>query len=778
MPRWSAPRPLQVALATAVVAAFLYPGALFRGEAFFERDLHLDWYPRMAALGHALSLGAWPLWEPGLGFGQPLLADPSVQVLYPVTWLVLALPWGVAYTAFVMVHLFVAGLGAARLAARLGAGSLGSWTSGLGLVLSGPVQSALNLWHHFAGMAWMPWVLLAVDHTVRRPSIGATVALGVAFGLQVLAGSADVCAMTLALSIVLAAARLAAGRGRRGRILPALASCGAALALAAALSSPLWWAAAEVVSRSPRRALPVDVRQAYSVPAMGLVRLVAPLDPARVPFDPDVWSRLYDRPGYPLLWSTYLGLPVLGLGCLAFLDRRRRARAVLLACVLLGAVALAMGPHGALYRPLSELVPGLRTLRYPSKALIIASLASSLLAGLGVRALAGAGRGRAVVAALVLLGSAAGVQAARQFQATVGWTPFLAVAFALVLSLLGRRLRAGLAAFVLVSLAVVDLLAAHLALNATAPVGLLLEPPAVVALVRRDDGQRIHVWDYHTQPGVSQQLLGRRDPYRLGVQAPAALDPRVWEVAAQRQVLVPPTATFFGLETSYDFDNRGLYPRDLNDLSFFLRRVEGVPLVQTRLLQLGAVSRVIALHTRGLEALRLEHELPNLVGDPLRVFAVPDPLPRAHLVARTRVADKGDAIGVLLDPGFDPRIEAIVAWGVALTSDAPFAGSVSWLERRPDRQRLETQAPRPALLVLADAYDPGWRVSVDGAAAELVRANLAFRAVTVPAGRHVVELLYRPRAVVASLGVALVAGLVTVALLFVSRRSGRKRSSA
>ena len=74
--------------------------------------------------------GAWPLWEPGLGFGQPLLADPSVQVLYPVTWLALALPWGLAYTGFVLVHLLVAGLGAARLAARLGAGRAGSWTAG------------------------------------------------------------------------------------------------------------------------------------------------------------------------------------------------------------------------------------------------------------------------------------------------------------------------------------------------------------------------------------------------------------------------------------------------------------------------------------------------------------------------------------------------------------------------------------------------------------------------------------------------------------------------
>ena len=193
-----------VALATLAFAVLLYPGALLRGEAFFERDLHLDWYPRLAALGRALGEGAWPLWEPGLGFGQPLLADPSVQVLYPVTWLALALPWSAAYTAFVLVHLLVAGLGAERLAARLGAGRLGAWTAALAFVLSGPLQSALNLWHHFAGTAWMPWVLLAFDTALRRPSLAATLGLAAALALQILAGSADLCAMTLALALALA----------------------------------------------------------------------------------------------------------------------------------------------------------------------------------------------------------------------------------------------------------------------------------------------------------------------------------------------------------------------------------------------------------------------------------------------------------------------------------------------------------------------------------------------------------------------------------------------
>ena len=771
MPSSRASGPPVVALATLALAVLLYPGALLRGEAFFERDLHLDWYPRLAALGRGLGAGAWPLWEPGLGFGQPLLADPSVQVLYPVTWLSLSLPWGLAYTGFVLVHLFVAGLGSARLAARLGAGRAGSWTAALAFVLSGPVQSALNLWHHFAGTAWMPWVLIAVDTAVRRPSVGSTLALAVALALQILAGSADLSAMTLVLALVLAAARLAGARRFRVSFRPALASLVAALTLAAALTCALWWPAAELVSRSARRALPEEVRTAWSVPAPGLARLVAPLDPARVPFEPGRWTRLYDRPAHPLFFSLYLGLPVLGLAALGLLDRNRRGRASALAAVAILAVAFAMGPHGPLYGPLAELVPALRIFRYPSKALLVASLAVALLAGLGVRALGRAAPARHAVAAVVVLGSGGIALLTSWLQAEIGWSPFLGLLFAVVLALYGVRVRAGLATGLVASILVADLLAAHRDLNATAPAALLAEPPPVIDALGADGGQRVHVWDYHTLPGTAESTLGRRDPYPPAA-GRAGIDPRVLAFAAQRQVLVPPTATFFGLETSYDLDNRGLYPRDQNDLSFFLRRVEGTP-VHTRLLRLGAVAKVVALHERGLEELRLERRLPSLVGDAIRVFAVPDPQPRAFLVGRTRVADGEAAFSALLDPAFDPRVEAIVAEGAPLGGAPGLEGSVRWLGRRADRQRLETTSARPALLVLADAYDPGWRASVDGARTTLLRANVAFRAVLVPEGRHVIELVYRPRAVVVGLAVSC-AALAVAAALFVAGRGFRR----
>jgi hypothetical protein len=85
----SAPGGWPVHLALCVL---LLPRAALLGEALFDRDLHLDWYPRARMLAATARSGFLPLWDLSIGFGQPLLGDPSAQVLYPTTWLAFLLP--------------------------------------------------------------------------------------------------------------------------------------------------------------------------------------------------------------------------------------------------------------------------------------------------------------------------------------------------------------------------------------------------------------------------------------------------------------------------------------------------------------------------------------------------------------------------------------------------------------------------------------------------------------------------------------------------------------
>jgi uncharacterized membrane protein YfhO len=58
---------------------------------------------------------------------------------------------------------------------------------------------------------------------------------------------------------------------------------------------------------------------------------------------------------------------------------------------------------------------------------------------------------------------------------------------------------------------------------------------------------------------------------------------------------------------------------------------------------------------------------------------------------------------------------------------------------------LEAEMEGAGHVLMLDAWDPGWRASVDGEPVPMLRADVAFRAVQVPAGRHRVSLVYRPR---------------------------------
>ncbi|MFL5041873.1 MAG: hypothetical protein ACJ8D0_18905, partial [Xanthobacteraceae bacterium] len=57
---------------------------------------------------------------------------------------------------------------------------------------------------------------------------------------------------------------------------------------------------------------------------------------------------------------------------------------------------------------------------------------------------------------------------------------------------------------------------------------------------------------------------------------------------------------------------------------------------------------------------------------------------------------------------------------------------------------VEVEAPAGGILVLNDVWHPWWRARLDGAAADILKANVIFRAVVVPPGTHTVRFTFRP----------------------------------
>jgi uncharacterized membrane protein YfhO len=103
---------------------------------------------------------------------------------------------------------------------------------------------------------------------------------------------------------------------------------------------------------------------------------------------------------------------------------------------------------------------------------------------------------------------------------------------------------------------------------------------------------------------------------------------------------------------------------------------------------------------------------------------------------------------------------------------------VAILSYTPDRVELAPDLPSPAVVVLADSYDPDWRVTIDGRPARLLRANARFRGVAVPAGAHRVVFSYQPPLIVyaALVSMTTLLGCLVWAfansLVFPARRNG------
>ena len=117
----------------------------------------MQWVGQAEAFVRAVAAGSWPVWNPYVSFGQPLLANANAQVLYPLTWLNLLMPPWTYYTLFVFAHFVLAGAGMFLLCRRLGLGPLASAVGGSLWIASGPFVSLVSLWNHLAGAAWIPW---------------------------------------------------------------------------------------------------------------------------------------------------------------------------------------------------------------------------------------------------------------------------------------------------------------------------------------------------------------------------------------------------------------------------------------------------------------------------------------------------------------------------------------------------------------------------------------------------------------------------------------------
>jgi hypothetical protein len=768
-------------LALALLAVPLFPGPLLRGEVLYRRDLNMLWVPQMESFVRAAAEGSLPLWDPYRSFGQPLLADPRAQIAYPLTWLNLVMRPGTYLTLYVVGHVILAAVGLYRWLRLRGATALAAATGAAAFETSGPLLSHGNFGHMLAAAAWMPWMFAETDRCLDAPDRRSIVRVALVTGAQLLAGSPDVTMITGLGLLALAAPHLVARGGLRR-----LGHLAAAAVVAAAVSAVQWLPMLEVVRHGVRSTMGAAERTLWSVSAPRLAEAVVPLWWNSVRLNPAALATILDGVE-PFMLSIYLGAPVLALA-LYGAWRGPRPLALLMAAAAVIGVLFALGPHTPFHGWMAALTP-LRLVRYPSKAMLLASLAIAMLAGLGVDALRARRRDALVpfglllglcVSAHVLVGrvewwgprlldAAAHGEWARGAAINVAAIDFTLVLLALATAAI--RFAPGASAVAVVAIASVgDLAWRHHDLNPSAPAALFSIRPAALDRLPGGRSARVYAYDYGLATAAQQARGPLPSPYVLA-RAPPGWPPPAAMVLGVHEALTPPTAARWGVFGSYDLDTVGFYTPAQTRLVELLRDVEDSP-AHLRLLQVGGVDAVLALRpARWWKDLVPVAELAGSFHEPIRVFGVPGTRPRAYVVSGARIiGDEDTAIRTLVDPAFDPAREVVLASGVATPVEADFAGAAHIVEERTTRVAIESTASGPATLVLLGASDPGWRATIDGIPAPVGRANALFRAVGVPAGTHRVVFRYRPPLVTLGALISLAGLCALVGVAFVRPR--------
>jgi hypothetical protein len=447
------------------------------------------------------------------------------------------------------------------------------------------------------------------------------------------------------------------------------------------------------------------------MPPIELLGLVWP------PLRGDPYSGTWSPPaGEVLAWEDYahVGVATLVFAGLALLPGPRRRTALGLAALTLFALLFALGPHTPLFGWLWSVVPGLRSFRFPSRALLFVDLLLALLAALGLDALL---RERPARAAAV----AAGVVGFTALQLTVAHAPWLVS-------------------------------------DAAAP---WTAPSPWIEAARADTPEpRVYQID-PTRPwtDVYYGHEGWRDglePYRALAGLPIASRARIWGVTGPggyTALLHGRTAWFWA------WANRD--------------RIDGAPALPA----VDDTGALDATALRRLRKASVSHVvLPEgepWSGDVLfergghRLARLPPPRPPAFVTGRWRVAGSQAEARSLAEADDDVVVE-----GAPPSPDGDGPAAVRAERPKPGVVRVDVTG-HEGLLVLAEAWDEGWTATVDGAPAPVLAADGYLRAVLLPRGARVVELRYWPPGLGAGLGLAAV-GLVLGSLLAgVAKRAGR-----
>ncbi len=793
--RWYlSPDLLAPALLT-LLGVLFFADPLFSSKNFYYRDILNFHYPLRRVLIDSYARGEFPLWNPFIHLGQPMLANPNYMAFYPTNLFHLFLPFNYAFKLHFIIHPILAGVGAYFLQRRLGILPLACFGGSLVYEFSGVVLSFLNLYNFVPSVALLPWIGWAFLAGLRRPGRRRILLFGLLLALQILSFDLFIALCDAMLLAGLSVIQLLAGDSRRDTLRAILRIGGIGALCALGLAAVQILPTAELIPLSVRGSgYSLEEVTGWSMHPMDFINVVVPNlfgNPYTLT-QPGYWGEAFHsgREGYVI--SFFLGMGACLYVLLSFFSLLKPVRTVF-ALLALCSGLVALGRFGHFWDWLYRAVPIFSLGRYPAKFSLLLTLSVSVLVALGIEALLKADEERrrkvsrvavtglfAVALGAVVLGLAGWLGGSHRLEEFVLESLPPGLSRAKDLQSIAGQLSASLkwsGAFSLISGAIF-LLSAYF--KRPGLIGLL----AVFALTGEVLPQNLRLVPLMSEADVdfvsdANRFLGNAGrapmtrvltPEIQPKQLRAPNDSAAWATLFARRAGLPIYGIMSGIQYSLYVSIDGLNTVESNTLfRTFVTASLDRKLEILRRTNSGLIATLdpIALPTSALLATFDTHS--DLM---LSVYRLDDVLERAYFVSGARPAGAApDALRNFVDRSFPIRNTVILEPpGAAQTVGEDGAGKAKVIEYRNQYVSCRTESRVPGYVVLLDSFYPGWTASVDGRRVPVSRANYAFRAVEVPAGVHLVEFAYRPASFFAGLGITLLS-LVTSVLALCLRSS-------
>jgi hypothetical protein len=729
---WALPR--RFALLLAAMIAIPFWDVLLGFKTFVVRDYGLYSYPVAYYLRESFWRGEWPLWNPYNCCGLPFLAQFNTLALYPPSLFYLLLPLTWALGVFCLLHIFLAGMGMYFLAARWTGSRPGAALAGVAFAFNGLSLNFLMWPSHLAAYAWMPWVILLAEEgwTVGGRKLFLA---SLAAAMELLAGGPEEILFTWLILLALAAARFRFHPGGFLTVARRFLTIGM---LAAGLAAAQLLPFADFVLHSNRNTH--FANSAWSMPPWGWGNFLVPV------FQTSKWQQIVVQRAQYWTSSYYAGIGVVFLVVMA-LWRVRQRRVWLIGGILLASLILALGDNGFVFLWVKRLFPFLGLFRYPVKFVILTMIAMPLLAAYALAHYEkGSRRPGQGWLGEILTGTAILVLVAILLRMAWCWP----------LENTSWRATAANGLWRVLFLALL-LVALYIFVSRPAWRGWSILPVLVICW---GDIMTHMPWQNPTlDPSVYQPGLGQMSDQ---------LNP-VPTIDESRLMMSP-------------FSARQLYYKPASDVrtNYVLQRVmfladcnllDGLPKADGFFsLALRDSDKVLWLldSTSGQQLDSLENFLS--VSETIAPGKVFDWMARSNYIPIVTIgqepvfASDQDAFSAIAGGQSDFRHSVYLPQEAASSVKARRQPEARILARKFSamRQKIDVETPTDTIVVLTEAYYHNWTVRVDGKPARLWRANYAFDAVEVPAGRHEVLLVYKDEAFGAGAAVSLCALLFCI----------------